>query len=378
MMNPIVDKSIGLVVCMNKREFDHHLPTFTNGKLLEDTIIHLVTYLDSVKDVVDMSSAKSSAMSSSKSGAKKKGSSKSYMDYINSSSMSVMLKHLMALNHEISIDSLSIILKTIKIIKNCLIYTLLDYTECLSSLVNGGIVMEQIMMMIHQHDLWIPEDKIDDLIIKINRFSPYITHSNTIANILAKFPHLPHHQITICKDNAIEGDVLKHLINQQMISLNKKMTKVQRKKWLNDYHSVLQEDVNHIVDGHNVFFNLKCEKTNLIDIPKLITFIHQRKDDTLLFVFNSKHSDILKTITESYDTEINPDAKTQHGVKNIRFIFTPRGKDDDLVSLSLWMNSVDNILYSKDMFDNHVKHFHDNQYWHSLWKWFLSTHCCVV
>lgn len=366
--NPI-DKSIESVIHMNKREFDHHIQSFTDGASLISTILHLIGIINYGTHKVSYSTG-----FGSKSKKNRVSSITENIDYINSSSISVMIKHLMCMNYEVHLYNIMTIISNIKVIKNCLIYALLDYTSYLSDKSDSGVLLEYIITLIHDNDLWIPEEHLELLEHKINLFSSYFINPKKVTKILAKYPHFNHYGVSLFTECGVSENDISTIINQQLYSINKKMTKIQRKKWLKDYQCYLNDGINHIIDGHNIFFNINFEKTNMIDLNMIKSFIDNHKTDNLLFVFNAKHKAILDTIVKSYDTTVNTDASSQHGVMHIRFIFTPRGKDDDLVSLSLWMSNITNILHSKDMFDNHVKHFHNNQYWYSFWKWFHSTH----
>ena len=57
----------------------------------------------------------------------------------------------------------------------------------------------------------------------------------------------------------------------------------------------------------------------------------------------------------------------------IKIIFSPKYKDDVLLSLYMWLSNDKNYIGTNDEFKNHVKMFHSNLYQYGLWMYFLKT-----
>ena len=97
----------------------------------------------------------------------------------------------------------------------------------------------------------------------------------------------------------------------------------------------------------------------MINTDKINAFINQYKDHHLVLVFYHIHRRVLKDLADKYQADSN---------FNVDFVFTKNGIDDDRTSLYLWLKNNNNILFSIDHFDDHVKHFHDDKFWYPYWK----------
>jgi hypothetical protein len=146
------------------------------------------------------------------------------------------------------------------------------------------------------------------------------------------------------------------------ISLNDKY-KNQHKDWLNKYdkicHILKKYNTSIIIDGMNCFYNIKKKETNNIDIDKLKKVCNNliKNYEYIFIVFNIKHKNII-------EKELENDKIM--GILNI--IYSPRGKNDDILAIYLWLENFRNRIATKDEFTDHVKYFHDNLYFYNLWK----------
>lgn len=381
-MSSDFDESIGLITRMNKREFDHHIQTFSDGQQMLDTMLHLIGVMTHSDGGIKKTKGKSKG---------KKDKSKFCFDYINSSSMAVMIKHLITLKFQTTVDTMMTIVTKVDKVKNCLIYALLDYAMTLSNNSDGAIITENTIKLLKTTNLWIDTDKIDIIITIVNHFSPYFVNTRSIAMILANYPNLDHSRISIIVDNPdITPD---YYYQQHLDTLNQKITKCQRGKnvdYFSNLDDILQEGPNYIVDGRNIFYDTAIANTtggdketvsntgelqkkvssdkmlnyvwkdhHMINTDKINAFINQYKDHHLVLVFYHIHRRVLKDLADKYQADSN---------FNVDFVFTKNGIDDDRTSLYLWLKNNNNILFSIDHFDDHVKHFHDDKFWYPYWK----------
>lgn len=354
------------IVCFNKQQFDHFIISFEDPELLLSVLINYIR----IKETISVDSSV---------GVKKK---KKIVDYINSSSMSVMVRHLIELGYQSTLYTLMSIIKKVDKIKGCLIYSLIEYANTLDDLKVGASITEYAITQIDSNELWIDEDKIELITTSTNHFSSYFSNPKSIAIILSKFPHLDHSSITIISSST---DVCpRTTYDTNLDILSKKIIKMKGSKvtsYFREINQTLQDGCNYIVDGRNMFFDTaiksgdKKKRSNpdtdylwkdkhMININKLDSFIHRYKDNHLIIVFYHKHTSILSEIVEKYRTASN---------FNVDFVFTRHGIDDDKTSLYLWMNSSQNYLFTCDHFHDHVKNFHNSQFWYSFWQFHYKS-----
>ena len=349
------------IVCFNKQQFDHFIISFENPELLLNVLINYIR----IKETISVDSSV---------GVKKK---KKIVDYINSSSMSVMVRHLIELGYQSTLYTLMSIIKKVDKVKGCLIYSLLEYAITLTDLKVGAVISEYAITQIDSNDLWIDEDRIQLVTIVANYFESYFSNPKSIALILSKFPHLDHSSIRIITDDKDINPSITYDIN--LDTLSKKIVKIKGSKitsYFRELNHVLQDGCNYIVDGRNMFFDTAVKGDNkkarsnpdvdylwkdkhMININKLDSFIHLYKEQHLVIVFYHKHATILSEIVEKYRTASN---------FNVDFVFTKPGIDDDKTSLYLWMKNSQNYLFTCDHFHDHVKNFHNSQFWYSFWQ----------
>jgi hypothetical protein len=353
------------IVCMNKQQFDHFIVSFDESELLLNILINYIRIKETVSshDTV---------------GVKKK---KKIIDYINSSSMAVMIKHLINLEYQSTLYTLMSIVKKVDKMKGCLIYSLLDYAITLDDLKVGSILTEYAITQIDLNELWIDEDKIEMVIHNVNHFAPYFTNPKELATILSKFPHLDHSSIGIITNIPDINTALVYQTNLDILS--KMIVKIKGTNvgsYFNELNDTLQDDSNYIVDGRNMFFDTAIKNgtkgshssdadyvwkdKNMINIKKFESFIHNHKDKHLVIVFYHIHRHVLNDIVEKYRTISN---------FNVDFVFTKPGIDDDKTSLYLWMKSSHNYLFTSDQFHDHVKNFHNSQFWYSFWQYHYNS-----
>ena len=349
------------IVCMNKQQFDHFIVSFDDLELLLNVLINYIR----IKETISVDSSV---------GVKKK---KKIVDYINSSSMSVMVRHLIEFGYQSTLYTLMSIIKKVDKIKGCLIYSLIEYANTLDDMKVGASITEYAITQIDSNELWIDEDKIELVTQNVNHFAPYFSNPKELATILSKFPHLDHSVMSVITDNSeIEPSAI---YSSPLDILSKKIVKIKGSKttsYFDELNQILQDDCNYIVDGRNMFFdttikdgkkgsheldaNYLWKDKNMINIKKLESFIHLHKDKHLIIVFYYKHSSILTEIVEKYRATSN---------FNVDFVFTKAGIDDDKTSLYLWMKSSRNYLFTSDQFHDHVKNFHNSQFWYSFWQY---------
>lgn len=353
------------IVCMNKQQFDHFIVSFDDPELLLNVLINYIRIKDTVSSHETI-------------GVKKK---KKFVDYINSSSIAVMIKHLINLEYQSTLCTIMSIVKKVDKIKGCLIYNLMDYAITLDDLKVGAIITEYAITQINLNELWIDEDKIELVTQNVNHFAPYFSNPKELATILSKFPHLNHSGMSVVTDNIeIEPSAI---YSSHLDILNKKIVKINGTKtasYFDELNRILQDGCNYIVDGRNMFFDTAIKDgkkgshepdadylwkdKHMINIDKLDSFIHLHKEKHLVIVFYHIHQHVLSDIVEKYQATSN---------FNVDFVFTKSGIDDDKTSLYLWMKSSQNCLFTSDQFHDHVKNFHNSQFWYSFWQYHYKS-----
>jgi hypothetical protein len=354
------------IVCMNKQQFDHFIVSFEDPELLLCILINYIRIKETVSshDTV---------------GVKKK---KKIIDYINSSSISVMIKHLINLEYQSTLYTIMSIVKKVDKMKGCLIYSLLDYAITLDDLKVGAIITEYAVTQIDLNELWIDEDKIEMVTHNVNHFTPYFSNPKILASILSKFPHLDHSSISII--TSIPGINPASMYQTNLDTLSKMIVKTNGTKsgsYFSGLDQILRCGSNYIVDGRNMFFDTatktgaakssssptddyRWKDKHMINIDKLDSFIHHHMDKHLVIVFYHIHRHVLANIVEKYRTTSN---------FNVDFVFTTPGIDDDKTSLYLWLKSSQNYLFTSDQFHDHVKNFHNSQFWYSFWQYHYNS-----
>jgi len=354
------------IVCMNKQQFDHFIVSFVDPELLLCVLINYIRIKDTISSHESV-------------GVKKK---KKIVDYINSSSMAVMIKHLISLEYQSTFFTLMSIVKKIDKVKGCLIYSLLEYAMILDDTKVGSMFTEYAITQIGHSDLWIDESKIEMMTRNVNHFASYFSNPKEIATILSKFPNLDHSSISII--SSIPSINPESMYQTNLDTLSKMIIKIKGTKtssYFTELNDILHGDSNYIVDGRNVFFDTATKTSgtksssspsedyrwkdkHMINIDKLDSFIHLHKEKHLVIVFYHIHQHVLSDIVEKYQTTSN---------FNVDFVFTKPGIDDDKTSLYLWMKSSQNYLFTSDQFHDHVKNFHNSQFWYSFWQYHYNS-----
>lgn len=230
----------------------------------------------------------------------------------------------------------------------------------------------------------------------IVKFPDIIRCFSNIRDIIFRFPYF---QELDLKDDILNINFKISLYNKTNVEVlyNKKLNKLvksnwdnilskycesskhpsKKKKWIKSYEIYTKKletgNKNLIVDGMNTFYYSESI-LNGINLKKLNLFIKKNLEsneyDNIIIVFYIKHYNIIKEsqfdfqIKEIFANEIKINEK-------ISIIFSPLYKDDDMLSLYLWLSSPNNYIMTKDNFTNHVKKFHDNLYNHGLWEYYI-------
>ena len=118
----------------------------------------------------------------------------------------------------------------------------------------------------------------------------------------------------------------------------------------------------YLIDGRNWYYK-SCQSTindNNLDIKRIKTDMEaiNKYDISVIFIFHSRHKKVLKNACPSiFDI----------------CIFTPFGKDDDIMSIYLWLSHPQTILLSKDrytIYSHILKSMKDNSYYDEFWtRW---------
>ena len=118
----------------------------------------------------------------------------------------------------------------------------------------------------------------------------------------------------------------------------------------------------YIIDGRNWYYK-SCQSTvndNNLDIKRIKTDMEiiAKYEISVVFIFHSRHKKILKNACPRiFDI----------------CIFTPFGKDDDIMSIYLWLSHPQTILLSKDrytIYSHILKSMKDNSYYDEFWtRW---------
>lgn len=224
-------------------------------------------------------------------------------------------------------------------------------------------IIEWTLNKIIEFDLWIDIKKFEIMYQKINYYITLNTSDWTDSNYskLLIFPYI----------NSI-------FINNQINVLKNKLVNIEDNKWLINYIYLLDDKPIHIVDGRNYFYDSKLKNSNFINIDKILKFIITRqKNNTMVYIiFNSKHEEL---INDKIKTNLDSFKKDSFKIDSlyvktyIKFIYSPRNVDDDILSIYLWLSNIDNILFSNDQYHNYAKKIHDNLYWYGLWNYFKES-----
>lgn len=98
------------------------------------------------------------------------------------------------------------------------------------------------------------------------------------------------------------------------------------------------------------------EHTKKIGIPIDISAIYQQN---ILVVFNEKHMDTIRRYNQ---------AMAEH------CIYTPRGVNDDLFILYMWLSNPGSFIISQDNYTDHATRIIGNKYMEGLWSQWLSLY----
>ena len=368
------------IISMNKQQFDHYIMSFDDAVLLLNVIINFIRI-------------KETYTGKEKVGVKKK---KKIIDYINSSSIAVMIKKIIELKHQTTVCTIMSIVSKVDKIKNCLLYSLFDYAVSLDNVSDSAIIVENTIGLFQSKKLWIEDDKIDMITSCVNRYHTYFINQKNVVHTLAQYPNIVHSDIEMFALYPTINPTFYYQKNLEI--LNQMITQYQNKKYKNYFKSVssvLHSGTNYIVDGRNMFFDTAVldktdssdsssdesgggdvetkpylwEKSNMINLKKVESFIQRFKEQHLVIVFYNNHMSVLNGIVEKYRADSS---------FNVDFVFTKNGIDDDKTSLFLWMSNSNNLLFTNDQFNDHVKKFHDDKFWYPFWKYhythFVAKH----
>jgi len=354
---------------MNKQEFDHFIISIDDPELLLNIIINFIRIKDTYKS---LDTSHNDGINKVKIGVKKK---KKIIDYINSSSISVLIKHLGELKYQCSVLTIMSIISKITTIKNCLIYALLNYVYILEDTKIGTTLVEESFTLINKHNLWINDDNINFIEKVINEYSTYFINPYKIIKISSHLINLNFSNISIFENETSLIESTYHNNLQILYNMINNSHKNKQLKYFQSLDNFLSNDkINHIVDGHNIFYDTTEKREegltdkqkyvwynyHMINMDKLDYFINKYKNEHVILVFYQSHQDVLKNIRLKY--ELDPEFNT-------KFLFTKKGIDDDRISIYLWLKNINNVLHTYDQFHNHVKHFANNIYWYSLWRY---------
>ena len=365
----IFEKYYEKIICMNKQEFDHFIISIDDPELLLNIIINFIRIKETHKS---LDANHNDSINKIKIGVKKK---KKIIDYINSSSMAVMIKRLGEMKYQCSALTIMSIINKIITIKNCLIYALLNYIYTLDDIKVSTLLVEESFTLINKHKLWINNDNINFIEKVINDYSTHFINPNKIIKISSYLINLNFSNISIFENESsiINSTYSNNLqILYDMINSSHKNKQIKYFKSLDTFLS--PDKINHIVDGHNIFYDTTEKKTDaltekekyiwydyhMINMDKLEYFIKKYKNEHVVLVFYQSHQEVLNDIIIKYES--NPEFDT-------KFLFTKKGIDDDRISIYLWLKNINNILHTYDQFHNHVKHFANDIYWYSLWRY---------
>jgi len=109
-------------------------------------------------------------------------------------------------------------------------------------------------------------------------------------------------------------------------------------------------------DANQEIANLISTHTKKIGIAFDITVLYQRN---VLVVFNEKHTDAIR--------RYNPAMSDQ-------CIYTPRGVNDDLFILYLWLSNPGSFIISRDNYTDHGARVMGNKYTEGLWTQWISLY----
>jgi hypothetical protein len=171
-------------------------------------------------------------------------------------------------------------------------------------------------------------------------------------------------------------------------------------------HSVINNNtIYKIIDGRNTYYNnYSSELDNKLDLTKLrddiYKFLIADNDNSsvfndIIFVFNCRHYKIIKNILTStlsrLDNSNIVDYKKNYKVRTLKnyldkknkyshikisnyfrgssvFIFTPRGVDDDIMSIYIKLNYPLSIIKTNDVYGKYGEFVHSNNYYYTLWS----------
>lgn len=109
-------------------------------------------------------------------------------------------------------------------------------------------------------------------------------------------------------------------------------------------------------DANQEIINLISEHTNKIGVLFNISTLYQRN---VLVVFNEKHMDTIR----QYNLPMSEQC-----------IYTPRGVNDDLFILYLWLSNPGSFIISHDNYTDHSARITGNKYMEGLWSQWVSLY----
>lgn len=327
------------------------------------------------------------------------------------STMVLIIRQLISFGYYIDIDS---IIKMIeKISKNDKIKSnsIAEIIEYLMTYIDNATKdnMNTIIITIHSimigNNLWITEDtylNIINLMIKyfekgLHVDNIIITTVLTCVNtIIARYPYFEKVAIkaTInsfvakCDELKLVGlDINYDVMSDHLIKLvyDNVVTKIHRNSGLDElgqygkYIDQMNIGQNLIIDGKNIFHNTSGKDQKYINFSGLIKFIGKEKDkkpiertyNRIYVVFYCEHYKVLKD--KLNDMIESSDHNSIKFCDHLYIILSPIKKNDDILTLHLWLSKHNNYLLTKDNFTDHAKSFHSNIYIYENWNYFYMN-----
>ena len=326
------------------------------------------------------------------------------------STLSLILRKMIQLEYHLQVNTLDYLFKITRKIKVNSINYLIDYvTNHIDILSNNDLILciNIIDRNTNNYNLWLTEEyyiklvKLIKSILEQNTMQSIIyqiSEKLTTIDLIYRYPYFEEgesKEITswiIQKLKSNQKDInFDNLYNRKIRKLVKSSWnyifentykdskhKSRKKKWIKEYESFVDtlsksEEKNLIVDGMNTFYK-SAESDTYINIKLLLQFIKKydlASYENVYIVFYVKHRELLEEnlkniIQKSNENHLDINDK-------IKIIFSPKYKDDDLLSLYMWLSNDKNYIGTNDEFKNHVKMFHSNLYQYGLWMYFLKT-----
>ena len=118
-----------------------------------------------------------------------------------------------------------------------------------------------------------------------------------------------------------------------------------------------------VIDGMNIVYNKNKVSNNYIDFKKLNCTLKANSNYNIIaIVFNIKHK---ATIEKYYEQNTSQ----KENIRNVKFIYSPRNHNDDILTLYIWLSDINNNLLSNDNYHDHVKHIHNNNYLINMFRY---------